>query len=79
MLKFLIDNGADISLCKQNVIDFSQDSLFREDINISGIGNGVLKTLGSVNINVSLDDHASIHIPFYVVDKNFPISADGII
>lgn len=79
ILVFLIDNGSDISLVKNSVLTQHTNVFDRQEVSISGIGNGTQKTCGSLEVSMSMDDKMSISFPFFLVNDSFPVIADGII
>lgn len=77
-LKFLIDTGADISICKLENI--AQDTII--DINkkckLTGITKQETLTLGSVQLQLDFQCDVVKH-SFHAVEQDFPIDTDGII
>lgn len=75
---FLVDTQADISVLKCRCInDFSEIDQ-GETIDIKGVTDGIIESLGTIDVNLN---HDGLAIPqlFHVVPDEFNIGADGII
>ena len=70
----LVDTGADINVIKLDALD--EDLLVDENeaIEITGITQSKISTIGTVIIELMKSK-----ITFHVVHSNFPISTDGIL
>jgi len=73
-----LDTGSDISLFKISKLNntFPLDESFTYDL--TGIGEGTIPTLGSVEAALTVNNQEVPHI-FHIVEDNFPIPVDGII
>lgn len=70
----MIDTGAEPNLIKEKCL-LKTDSIRRDELlNIKGITDGHVRTLGS--LMVELNGHS---VPFHIVPDNFPIDTDGIL
>lgn len=77
---FLVDTQADISVIKISSLTVS--SIIRSDniINIIGVTDGSVKSLGTIQTQLLLGDNEyPVDLEFTVVPANFPIPVDGII
>ena len=73
-----MDTGADISLCKENILDIYDTIDESTFCTLTGISNESTKSLGTVNMQLGIFDKTFFHnIP--IVEKHFPIMTDGII
>ena len=72
--RFLVNTGADINVVELEALD--EDLLVNENetIEITGITQSRISTMGTVNIEVM-----NSKIAFHVVHSDFPISTDGIL
>ena len=71
---FLIDTGSELNLLKGSCIDGKLRRDRSDIFNLSGIGQGTLKTRGSVLLKI-----LGKLVKFHVVRNNFPISTCGIL
>jgi len=73
-----LDTGSDISLFKisklKNTYELNQSFTY----DLTGIGEGTISTLGSVEAALLINNQEISHT-FHIVDENFPIPVDGII
>lgn len=77
-ITLLVDTGADVSLFKRNKID-PQQIVNRSNIcRIKGVTEGCTNSIGTTNANIFIEDYVFSH-NFHIVDRNFPIPADGIL
>ena len=79
ILTFLIDTGADISLCK--VDRLNEEKLIvnvNKSCSFSGITTEKIQSLGTSKLNFIIYDQKNDH-DFHIVDENFPIPTDGIL
>jgi len=74
---FLVDSGADVSLIKVSALK-SQKFNTNKTIQISGIGQGTLSSLGTVEIYLKIKKFLIPH-QFHVVEDEFPIPFEGIL
>lgn len=74
-LKFLIDTGADISICK--IKNFSNIKT-TDIVTLTGITNEAIDCIGSKNLNLMVENETIQH-NFHIVENDFPIQTDGII
>lgn len=70
----MLDTGSEVNLIKISSIDPETLINVGEKIKLSGITEGCVETLGSVEINV-----LNNKIKFHVVQPSFPIETDGIL
>jgi len=77
-LKFFIDMGAQLSLCKYSSI--KEGSVYdpRKVVNVRGISSGTERTLGEIEIGLSTEDHEMTHI-FHIVGDGIRIPYDEIL
>lgn len=77
--RFLIDSGSSISLIKvKSLLDevlVNQKTI----LNLSGIGSGTIKTLGTCQAEINLNENVLLNHLIHVVKSDFPIDYDGII
>lgn len=74
-LSFLIDTGADISICKQKDIE----NIDKRNIsNLSGITLETIESIGTAYLNLHFEKQHITH-NFHIVSNDFPIPTDGII
>ena len=73
--KFLIDTGADISICKKKTLGNIHTN---ETATLTGITSEAIQCLGTKRLNLDISDEEVEHT-FHIVEDNFPIAADGII
>ena len=72
--RFLVDTGAEINVIKLDALDEDQMVNENEAIEITGITQSKISTIGTVNIELMKSK-----ITFHVVHSDFPISTDGIL
>lgn len=77
LLIFLVDTGADISLLKQFNNDYYRLNT-SHITTISGIGQGTIKSLGSIQLDLRVNNFIIPH-EFHIVHGDFPIPCDGIL
>ena len=77
-LKFLIDTGAQSSLCKYSSIKEGYVYDPRKVVNVRGISSGTDRTLGETEMRLSTENHEMTHF-FHVVGDGIRISYDGIL
>ena len=77
-LSFLVDTGADISLCKLGKLneDFLEINE-QKSCSFSGITTEKIRSIGTSELNFSIYDTKAQHF-FHIVNENFPIPTDGI-
>jgi len=77
-LKFLIDTGAQLSLCKRTSI--KEGSMYdpKRVVNVRGISSCTERTLGEIEIGLSTGNHETKHV-FHVVGDGIRIPYDGIL
>jgi len=68
-LKFLIDTGAQLSLCKYSSIKEGSVYNPRKVVNVTVISSGTERTLGETEIGLSTEDHETAHIFHIVGDR----------
>ena len=73
-----MDTGADISLCKKDVLHINENIDDNNYCKLSGISNESLNSLCSINMQLGIFDKIISH-KIQIVDSNFPIKTDGII
>lgn len=76
-LTFLIDTGAEISLCKEDNMEYYEKN---EDdyCNLTGISTDVIKSVGSTWVKMEFGNEVIEH-KIQVVKNDFPIKTDGIL
>lgn len=77
VLTLLIDTGAEISLLKAKAKEYNNIN-FSNISNITGVGQGTIQSIGTVDLDIRIQDVLVPH-EFHVVPENFPIPCDGII
>lgn len=77
-ISLLIDSGADISVIKICNINPQQQIYYSHSVNIKGVTQNLVKTLGTTRTSIFFGNNALPH-EFHVVENNFPIPADGIL
>lgn len=75
---FLVDTQADISIFKASSIPAEFQISSNEIINIKGITNETIESLGTAIIDLNLNDGIISH-KFHVVPDEFNLKTDGII
>ena len=77
-LKFLIDNGAEISVVKDSSLN--QEIIYEstEGISIKGISDSFLKTEGTAMLKLFTETHETTHV-FHVMGSGFCCQYDGIL
>lgn len=75
---FLIDTGATISIFKINKLNANYQIDQSSTCKITGIKEGFVESLGYTTTELIMDNLAIKH-DFHIVDKDFPIPADGIL
>lgn len=75
VLTLLIDTGAEISLLKAKAKEYNNIN-FSNISNITGIGQGTIQSIGTVDLDIRIQDVLVPH-EFHVVPENFPIPCDG--
>lgn len=78
MCTFLLDTQAEISIIKSHVVSEDVPYDINTLINIKGITNDTIESMGLINADLFLDDFLVSH-DFHVVPESFLIPADGII
>ena len=73
-----MDTGADISLCKENILDIYDTIDESTFCTLTGISNESTKSLGTVNMQLGIFDKTFFH-NIHIAEKHFPIMTDGII
>jgi hypothetical protein len=77
-MKFLIDTGAQLCLCKYASIKEGIPYNSRKTLNVNGISDSVEKTLGELSIRLCVAGHEIEH-PFQIVGYGVDIPCDGIL
>lgn len=73
----MIDTGADVSLCKEQFLESYEEN--QDDYcNLTGITENVIKSLGSTNIKIKINNDV-ISQKIQLVENKFPIKTDGIL
>lgn len=75
---FLVDTQADISILKQSSILINSTLNTSRIIEIKGITHDSLRSLGSMEIELLMNEEEIVH-EFHVVTDDFNIDCDGII
>jgi len=77
-LKFLIDTGAQLSLCKYASI--KEGSVYdpKRVVNVRGISSCTERTLSEIEMSLSTDNYETTHI-FHIVGDGIGIPYDGIL
>ncbi len=76
---FLVDNGADISIFKEEKLSDSQKLKFNSKIKIRGIADGEIITYGETKLNLKFETDDTVEHTFHIVHRDVPIDCDGII
>ena len=74
----IVDTGADVSLIKENILQPTTNIYTNHKCMINGVTSGQIETIGISHTN-SLMNGVKIPLNFQVVDKEFPITTDGIL
>jgi hypothetical protein len=77
-MRFLIDTGAELCLCKYSSIKEGISYDTRKTLNVKGISDSIIKTLGELNIGLCTKGHKMEH-PFQIVGDGIDIPYDGIL
>ena len=75
---FLLDTGSDICIIKNRFVKNSKNIQNDFTFKLSGIGDGIISTIGCIPTTLFLKEFDLTH-DFHVVDDSFPIPCDGII
>lgn len=70
----LIDTGADVNIMKLDAINPDTRCTKTDRVQITGVTDGTLETLGSFDVQIGGKLHK-----FYIVDNSIPIKQDGIL
>jgi hypothetical protein len=64
-LKFLIDTGTQLSLCKYDNI--KEESVYdpQRIVNVRGISSGKERTIGEIEMKLSTENHKTTHVFSY--------------
>lgn len=76
-LTFLIDTGADISLCKEKFL-YRYEENPDEYCNLTGISREVIKSFGSTKVKIDINGMVIEH-SIQLVSNDIPLSTDGIL
>ena len=70
----MVDAGVDITLVKENYLSYPAEFDSSKILEMKGIGNGVIKTLGFINLNI-------FELPCiaHIVTDDFPLSSVGLL
>jgi hypothetical protein len=77
-MKFLIDTGAELCLCKYSSVKECTVYNSKKIINVKGISDSVEKTSEEVDIRLCTAVHETDH-PFQIVGDGIDIPCDGIL
>ena len=77
-LEFLVDTGSDVNIIKDNVLTENVLIDRTQTVNLRGINDKVIQTLGKLTIPLIFQGH-QINTEFNLVDKHFPIRKNGIL
>jgi hypothetical protein len=77
-LRFLIDSGADLCLCKHGSLKEGTVYNSARSVNVKGISNAIEKTLGEVMLKLSTETHETDH-KFQIVGDGINIPCDGLL
>jgi len=75
--KFLIDTGAEISIIRSSSLTPGVEYQWHKGMNIKGISNTVIKTVGKIDLKLLTDTHKTTHT-FHVLEGNFETHYDAI-
>lgn len=76
-MTFLIDTGADVSLCKENTVrNYEEDP--DDYCLLTGISKDRIKSLGSTIVKIPIGE-AIVNHKIQLVAYDFPIATDGIL
>lgn len=78
LLTLIVDTGADISLLKISSLCQANPLNSNEIITLSGIGQGTVKSVGSILLDLRVENILITH-KFHTVHDDFSIPSDGII
>lgn len=76
---FIVDSGADISIMKVKNILPNQLINKTKQFNITGVTDGIRKTLAETTTSLHFSNGLVIHHNFQLVDVDFPVPTDGIL
>jgi len=76
-LKFLIDTGAQLSLCKYD--DVKEGYVYdpQRIVNVRVISSGTERTIGEIEMKLSTENHKTTHV--FIVGDGIRIPYDGIL
>jgi hypothetical protein len=77
-LRFLIDSGADLCLCKHGSLKEGTVYDSAKSVNVKGISSTIEKTLGEVMLKLSTESHETDH-KFQIVGDGINIPCDGLL
>jgi hypothetical protein len=77
-LRFLIDSGADLCLCKHGGLEEGTVYNSAISVNVKGISNAIEMTLGEVMLKLSTETHETDH-KFQIVGDGINIRCDGLL
>jgi hypothetical protein len=77
-LKFFIDTGAQLSLCKYDSIEEGSVYNPQRIVNVRGISSGTERTIGEIEMKLSTESHKTMHV-FHIVGDGIRIPYDGIL
>jgi hypothetical protein len=77
-MRFFIDTGAELCLCKYSSIKEGISYGTRKTLNVKGISDSIIKTLGELNIGLCTKGHKMEH-PFQIVGDGLDIPYDCIL
>jgi hypothetical protein len=77
-IKFLIGTGAEISIIRSSNLIPGVEYQWHKRMEITGISNTVMKTLGKIKLNMFTDTHETTHT-FNVLGGKFDTLCDAIL
>lgn len=76
---FIIDSGSDISIFKQDKIQYYQPINPNKRFKITGITDGVTETIAETETILKFENGLKLKHNFQIVNNDFPIPTDGIL
>jgi Reverse transcriptase (RNA-dependent DNA polymerase)/RNase H-like domain found in reverse transcriptase/Retroviral aspartyl protease len=76
---FLIDNGSDISIIKEEKLKDSQKLKPNSIVTIKGIAAGEMTTIGATTLTMLFEEKCGLEHEFLIVKRHIPFEFDGII
>lgn len=77
-MTFLVDTGADISLCKVTKQIIDEEYYPGERCKLTGISEEEIYSMGTINLKLLIGNNTYIN-KLQLVNEKFPIETDGII